>query len=903
MSNSNNNNNNMPNILEDIKQVPIYDEMKKSYLDYAMSVIVSRALPDVRDGLKPVHRRIIYTMYENGYTYNKPFKKSARIVGDVMGKYHPHGDTAIYDSLVRMAQDFSLRLPLIQGQGNFGSMDGDGAAAMRYTEARMANVAHALVDDIDKDTVDFRPNYDESLQEPVVIPSKFPNLLVNGANGIAVGMATNIPPHNLGELIDACFAIINNEEITAEELLEYVKGPDFPTGGKILGKTNVTKGLLTGRGSITICGIASIESGSKNKNNIIITEIPWMVNKATLVEQISGLKDKSDSKELDVISSVRDESDRHGVRVVIELKKDVEPEIVLNYLQKYTSFQVSFGINMLAIDNGIPKLMNLKDILTAFLSFRKEVVKRRTLYLLRKAREKAHILAGLGVAVENIDEVIALIRDSSNSAEAKERLMAKAWPAKTIAPFIELLDEPDRKVIDGNYNLSEAQAKAILDLRLHRLTGLEREKIQADLKELREEILDYLDILGSYQRLLSVIQQELQIVKDSFATPRKTAIEESASEFIEEDFITKEEVALTLTNSGYIKRIPITSYRTQKRGGKGKIGIATKEEDVVTNIVITNTHANLLFFTSKGLVYQLKCYRIPESGTTGLGRALVNLLPIEKTETITAILPIEQELDANTDILFATSSGSIRRNKISDFFNIPSKGKIAMKLDENESLIGVLMTNTNSDVLISSKNGQCVRFNIEDLRVFASRNSSGVRAIKLDNDDIAINMSLLNHEKLESTEIKDNYLKYASAKRNGTEIPDVSLNAQELQDLSNKEEFVLTVTSKGFGKRTSAYEYRITSRGGKGFMGGKFSNKNGEIVASFTVQNDDEIIIISNKGQVIRQRVADIRITGRVAQGVILFKLDEKEAVVSVTKIKLLEEEEKVLDNEIGELL
>jgi DNA gyrase subunit A len=929
-NNKNNTDNNSLLHTEDIKKVAIYDEMKKSYLDYAMSVIVSRALPDVRDGLKPVHRRIIYTMDENGYGYSKPFKKSARIVGDVMGKYHPHGDTAIYDSLVRMAQSFSLRLPLVAGQGNFGSLDGDNAAAMRYTEAKMAKSAHALIEDIDKETVDFKPNYDESLQEPVVLPARYPNLLVNGASGIAVGMATNIPTHNLGELIDATLALADNEELTAEDLLQYVKGPDFPTAGRIIGKSGAIKGLLTGRGSITICGVAKIEDAGR-KPSIIITQIPWMVNKAKMVEEISSLKDRNDSKELDVISSVRDESDRHGVRVVVELKKDVEPEIVLNYLQKYTSYQVSFGINMLAIHNGIPQLMNVAQILKAFLNFRKEVVKRRTLYLLKKAREKAHILAGLGVAVENIDEVIALIRDSENPTVAKDRLTTKAWRAGQIGPFIELLDEPDRKVVDGLYYLSEEQAKAILDLRLHRLTGLEREKIQADLAELRAEIIGYLEILSSYTRLMEVIKAELVEVRNSFATPRLTQIEESAEEFDEEDFITKEEVALTFTTSGYIKRMPITAYRTQKRGGKGKIGIATKEEDVVSEIIITNSHASLLFFTSKGLAYKLKCYKIPESGTQSLGRAIVNLLPIAKDEKITAILPIEGEMDATQDLIFATKSGNIRRNKLQDFINIPSKGKIAMKLDDSDSLISVLLakpmlsfvadtTNdaivnmnsdaavdevvdenlevenddnvnipSNNDILINSKEGQALRFPLEKLRVFASRNSLGVRAIKLDKNDFVINVSLLRHEKIEDSEVKENYLKYANAKRRGEPVKasDFNLTNEQAQDLEDKEEFILTVTSKGFGKRTSAYEYRITNRGGKGFLGGKLSEKNGEIIASFVVSNFDEIIIISSKGQVIRQKVKAIRITSRVAQGVMLFRLDAKEDVVSVSKIKL----------------
>ncbi|MDR0484820.1 MAG: DNA gyrase subunit A [Alphaproteobacteria bacterium] len=890
---------NTPNSGEDIKRVAIYDEMKKSYLDYAMSVIVSRALPDIRDGLKPVHRRIIYSMFESGFTHNKPYRKSARIVGDVMGKYHPHGDSAIYDALVRMAQDFSLRLPLIDGQGNFGSMDGDGAAAMRYTEARMASSSHALIDDIDKDTVDFRPNYDDSLNEPVVIPARYPNLLVNGASGIAVGMATNIPTHNLGELIDACLLLIDNPEATISELMQFVLGPDFPTGAKILGRKGIESAFHTGRGSVVICGVAEIEE-SKSRSTIIIKEIPWQVNKAKLVEEISKIKDKSDSKELDVISAVRDESDRYGVRIVVDLKKDAEPEIVLNYLQKYTSFQTSFGVNMLAIDNGVPKLLNLKDVLVAFIEFRKVVVRRRTLFLLQKARDKAHLLAGLGISVENIDEVIELIKSSPSPAVARERLMEKPWRAGSITPYIELLDEPDRKVVDGMYYLSETQARGILDLRLHRLTGLEREKIQSDLEELAAEIKGYLEILSSIARLMEIIKEELAEVR-SFATPRKTQIEEVFDEFSEKDFILKEEVTLTLTNSGYIKRMPITAYKTQKRGGKGKIGTNTKEEDVVTNILTTNSHADILFFTDKGLVYKLQCYRIPESSTQAFGRAIINLIPIEKNEKITAILPIEDTYDEDQDIIFITKSGNIRRSKLKDFSNVNSKGKIAMKLDAGDSLVEVHLCNDDQDILISSYLGQCVRFPLETLRVIGSRNSNGVRAIKLDDGDYVVNGSILQHEKIESIEIRDEYLKYAIAKRKEERAEDddsskeeiaVNLPKDKILELEEKEEFILTVTSNGYGKRTSAYNYRISNRGVKGVVGGKLSDKNGYIVASFVVEDDDEIIIISNKGQVIRQKVKDIRITSRVSVGVILFRLDDDEVVQSVSKVKLIEEVE-----------
>ncbi len=892
--------------LENIIKVPIYDEMKKSYLDYAMSVIVSRALPDVRDGLKPVHRRIVYTMHENGYTYNKPFKKSSRIVGDVMGKYHPHGDSAIYEALVRMAQTFSLRSPLVDGQGNFGSMDGDGAAAMRYTEARMSSIAHMLIDDIDKDTVDFRPNYDDSLQEPVVLPSKFPNLLANGSSGIAVGMATNIPPHNLGELINALLVLIEDEETPIDALLQHIQGPDFPTGAKILGKAGVYKALTTGRGSISICSVYHIEEVSKTRSAIIITEIPWVVNKSKLVEEISYLKDKSDNKELDVISSVRDESDRHGVRVVIELKKDIEPEIVVNYLQKYTPFRVSYGVNMLAIDKGVPKLMNVRDVLVSFLAFRKEVVKRRTAYLLKKAREKAHLLAGLGVAVENIDEVIVLIRSSESPAVARERLMTTPWKAGSVAPFIELLDEPDRKIENGIYYLSEIQARGILDLRLHRLTGLEREKIQGDLKQLEEEIKYYLEILGSYPRLMEIIKEELLAIQTQFATPRKTAIEDAVDELNEEDFIVDEKVAITITRNGYIKRMPITSYRTQRRGGKGKVGINTKDQDFVTDILITNTHANLLFFTSSGLVFKIKCYKIPESLPNSVGRALVNLINIEKSDKITAVLPLPNDTDLEQDIVFATKSGNIRRNKIADFVNIPAKGKIAMKLDEGDSVIGVLLFDEDHDILLNSKYGQCIRFNLGQLRVFSSRNSSGVRAITLNKKDEVINFSRLRHEKIEDLEVREDYLRYASAKRRGDEITSEikgSLTDEQILDLESKEEFILTITSNGYGKRTSSYEYRITNRGGKGFLGARLSNKNGDIVTSFVTEGNDEIILVSDKGQVIRQKVETIRIIGRVSLGVMLFRLDEKEEVVSVSRIKIDEDTEDLEDDTNKDIL
>ena len=889
---------NTAKIKEDIKFVPIEQEMQKSYLDYAMSVIVSRALPDVRDGLKPVHRRIIYSMYESSYFHNKPYKKSARIVGDVMGKYHPHGDSAIYESMVRMAQNFSLRLPLIDGQGNFGSMDGDNAAAMRYTEARMAVSAEYLIQDLDKETVNFKPNYDDSLEEPVVLPAMYPNILVNGGSGIAVGMATNIPTHNLGELIDALIYMIDNPNYDENDIMNFVKGPDFPTGGRIIGKGAIRQAILTGRGSISICGVARIEDAKKSKSTIIISEIPWQVNKSKLVEEISNLKEKADNKDLDVISAVRDESDRHGVRIVIELKKDVEPEIVINYLQKYTSFQVSFGVNMLAINKGVPKLMNVKEVLVAFLEFRKEVVRKRTIYLLKKAREKAHIFAGLGVAVENLDEVIELIKSSENPAIAKERLLSKPFRAGAIAPYIALLDEVERVVVDGFYSLSESQVRAILELRLHRLTGLEREKIIGDLSSLSEDIKRYLEILSNSEVLIGIVRDEFLLVKEKFATPRRTVIEEKEDDLNEEDFIQKEDMVVTISNNGYIKRVPISTYRSQRRGGKGKVGMATKEHDFVTNVFVINTHDNILFFSSKGIVYRLKCYKIPESQSQSLGRALVNLLPIEKNEIITTVLPLNKEVGEDKELLFVTSMGSVRKNSLKDFLNIPTRGKIAMKLDEGDVLVGVSLVDVNQDVLISTKLGKATRFCIEDLRLFASRNSSGVRGIKLQKNDIVINVSLLNHEK-QTLEIREEYLKYATAKRKGEDVSliDFKLSMDELKDLAEKEQFILTVSSNGYGKIASTYEYRITGRGGSGFINYKISEKNGDVVASFIVEKNDEIIIVSNEGQIIRIPVKGIRTTSRVSAGVILFKMDRSkvsnlEKVVSVSRLCPIDEED-----------
>lgn len=891
-----------PALEDGIKRIDIENEMRKSYLDYAMSVIVSRALPDVRDGLKPVHRRIVYSMSESGYTYNKPFRKSARIVGDVMSKYHPHGDSAIYDAIVRLTQDFSLRIPLIDGQGNFGSMDGDAPAAMRYTEARMALLSDYMVNDLDKETVNFRPNYDGSEMEPEVLPATFPNMLLNGSSGIAVGMATNIPTHNLGELIDASLHLLANPEAPASSLSEFILGPDFITGGQVLGKAAIASYLETGRGSVSISGVAEVETYKNGRSTIIIKEIPWQVNKSKLVDEINHLKDKGDGKSMDVISAVRDESNKDGVRVVIELKKDAEPELVINYLQKYTSFKVSFGVNMLALKNGVPKLMGAKEILLAFLDFRREVIKKRTAYLLRKAREKAHIYFGLGVAIDNIDRVIAIIRGAPNPAEARAQLMDTEWPMGEIGSYLNLIQ--DIPALEGaepqtTYRLTEEQAKSILDLRLHRLTGLEREKIIQDLTDLANSIKDYLQILNSPGRVDGLIKEELVFAKDKFSTPRKTSIGEAIGSLNEADFINREDMIVTITNSGYIKRVPVSVYRAQKRGGKGKVGMATKEEDFVSHIFVINTHDDILFFTCNGMVYKLKCYKLPESSPTALGRALVNLLPLKAGEKVTTILPIAGAVDEDLNLIFATKNAFVRRSKITDFLNVNQSGKIAIRLSEDDVLVNVRTASNNNDVLVSTKQGKSIRFNIEqELRVVKSRSSGGVRAIRLSKGDELINMSIVNHEKIEETEHRDDYLRYASAQRKGEKVS-TSLTPQELQDFENAEEYVLTVTSNGFGKLTSAYEYRITGRGGVGFLGAKLSSKNGAIVSSFAVTLEDEIVIVSDKGKIIRMPVKGIRITGRVSMGVTLFRPEPGESVVSVSVIEnqsgLEEEEENTL--------
>ena len=863
--------------------------MKRSYLDYAMSVIVSRALPDVRDGLKPVHRRILFSMEENGYQWNRPYRKSARVVGDVMGKYHPHGDTAIYDAMVRMAQDFSMRLPLIDGQGNFGSMDGDRPAAMRYTEARLARSATALLDDLDKDTVDFRANYDESEHEPTVLPARFPNLLVNGAGGIAVGMATNVPPHNLGEVVAAALALIDDPEMTIEALMEIVPGPDFPTGGLIMGRAGIHAAYHTGRGSVVMRGRVTEENDGRT---IVVTEIPYQVNKSRLVEQVAeAVRDKR----IEGISDLRDESDRDGVRVVIELKRDANFEVVLSQLYRYTPLQTSFGVNALALDGGRPQQLTLKRMLEAFLAFREEVITRRTKYELRRARERAHILAGLAVAVANIDDIIAVIRNAADADAARRGLMDRAWPAQDVAPVIALIDEPGHAVDgDGNYRLSAIQTKAILDLRLQRLTGLEREKIAKDLEDVTARIVDYLDVLRSRIRVLDILRGELRDVAEQFGdSPRRTTIEDAEFEHDIEDLIQREDMVVTLTHKGYVKRVPLSTYRAQRRGGKGRSGMATREEDFVSRIFVANTHTPMLFFTSRGMAHSRKVYRLPLGTPQARGRSLVNLLPLAEGETVATMMPLPENEESwrALHVMFSTSQGTVRRNALSDFTNIMANGKIAMKLEDKGELIGVQPCGEDDDVLLAAASGKCIRFSVTDVRVFAGRSSTGVRGIRLKDNDRVISMSILDHAEADSTAFRDAYLRHAMAVRRGDD--EVPPHEPAYDELAAGEQFILTVTENGYGKRSSAYEYRIAGRGGQGIINIETSERNGEVVASFPVGDEDQILLVTDGGQLIRCPVADIRIAGRNTQGVTLFKTAEGERVVSVSRL-----DESVLDGD-----
>src|SRR4051812_12170520 len=884
----------------DIKPISIVDEMKRSYLDYAMSVIVARALPDARDGLKPVHRRILYAMNEGGYTPDKRHVKSSRIVGDVMGQYHPHGDQAIYDALVRMAQDFSMRLMLIDGQGNFGSVDNDPPAAMRYTESRLARPAMALLEDIDKNTVDFQPNYDDSKREPSVLPARFPNLLVNGAGGIAVGMATNIPPHNLGEVIDACVAYIDDPTISVDQLVDIVPGPDFPTGASILGRAGVRAAYHSGRGSIIMRAKSHVEELRKEREALIFTEIPYQVNKASLVEKIADLVRE---KRVEGISDLRDESDRDGMRIVVELKRDAVADVVLNQLYRYTPLQTSFGCNMVALNGGRPELMNLKDLIQAFVDFREEVVSRRTKFLLNKARERAHVLCGLAIAVANIDEVIRLIRAAPDPNAAREALMGRDWPAQDIAPLIALVDDPRHRIHDdGTYRLSEAQARAILDLRLQRLTALGRDEIGEELQKLAAEISDYLDILRSRVRIMGIIKAELIAAREAFATPRKTEILEWDSDVEDEDLIQREDMVVTVSHAGYIKRVPLSTYRAQRRGGKGRSGMQTRDEDFVTRLFVANTHTPVLFFSSRGQAYKEKVWRLPVAAPNGRGKALINMLPLDEGERITTIMPLPEDEASweRLDVMFATASGSVRRNKLSDFGQVNRNGKIAMKLDEGDHIVGVSICTEADDILLTTARGQCIRFPTTDVRVFKGRDSTGVRGIALGAGDRVISMAILRHVGA-TPEERAGYLKMRRAVTGEGAGPQEAaepaaeaeeavaapaLSQERYAQMSAAEQFVLTLSEKGYGKRTSSFEYRITGRGGKGITAMIVNSRNGELVASFPAEHADQIMLVTDGGQLIRVPVDGIRIVGRGSQGVTVFSTREGERVVSVEHIE-----------------
>jgi DNA gyrase subunit A len=881
----------------DIRPVSITEEMKRSYLDYAMSVIVARALPDARDGLKPVHRRILYSMHENGHTPDKKYVKCAHVVGDVMGKYHPHGDQSIYDALVRMVQEFSMRLPLIDGQGNFGSVDGDNPAAYRYTECRLALPAMELLRDLDKDTVDFQPNYDNSEHEPQVLPAGFPNLLVNGAGGIAVGMATNIPPHNLGEVIDACVALIDNPGLSIDDLIAIVPGPDFPTGGIILGRQGIRAAYHLGRGSIVMRGKVAFETLRGEREAIVVSEIPYQVNKAHMVERIGELVRE---KKIDGISALRDESDRDGYRVVVELRRDAMPDVVLNQLYRFTALQSSFGANMVALEGGRPQVMNLKDLLLSFNGFREEVIYRRTKHLLGRARDRAHILVGLAIAVANIDEVIKLIRGAKDANEARDELMRRDWPARDVAAMVTLIDDPRHRVSPtGTTRLSAEQAKAILDLRLQRLTALGRDEIKAELDKLADEIADYLDILRSRARIQTIVKDELAAIKRQFATPRRTVIVDQEGEMEDEDLIQREDMVVTVSHAGYVKRVPLSTYRAQKRGGKGRAGMQTREEDFVTRLFVASTHTPVLFFSSRGQVYKEKVWRLPQAAPQSRGKALINILPLEQGEMITTIMPLPEDESTwdKLDVMFATTRGTVRRNKLSDFVDVRRSGIIAMKLDEGDGIVDVQICTETDDVLLTSAAGQCIRFAVNDVRVFQGRTSMGVRGIALADGDTVISLSILRHVEASADE-RMAYLKRANAVRRGTngETEENGADAEESTgaielgqtryvELSAAEQFVLTISEKGFGKRTSSYEYRTTGRGGKGIVAMAITEKNGRLVASFPVEETDQIMLVTDGGQLIRCPVDGIRIAGRSTQGVIVFSTAEGERVASVERL------------------
>ena len=894
----------------DIAPISIVEEMKTSYLDYAMSVIVSRALPDVRDGLKPVHRRILFGAQEAGFVAGRPYRKSARLVGDVMGKYHPHGDASIYDALARMTQDWSMRVPLIDGQGNFGSMDPDPPAAMRYTEARLAKVANFLLGDIDKDTVDFQPNYDASEREPQVLPARFPNLLVNGAGGIAVGMATNIPPHNLGEVLAACRAFIEDPAISSEGLMEHVKGPDFPTGGLILGLSGIRSAYTTGRGSIMMRSRAHVEEGRGDRRSIVLTEIPYQVGKSGLVEKIA---EAAKDKRIEGVSDIRDESNRLGVRIVIDLKRDATPEVVLNQLWRHTPAQTSFPANMLAIRGGRPETLALRDIIESFVRFREEVITRRSKFELLKARERAHILLGLVVAVTNLDEVVRLIRGSASPAEAREKLLAREWPGDQIRPYIQLVEAVEPQAAGETYRLSETQVRAILELRLHRLTALGRDEIGKELEGLAKNIGELLEILANRARLYEVMREEFDEVEAEFVTPRKTELAAAADGIEDEDLIEREDMVVTVTVGGYIKRTPLSVFREQKRGGKGRAGMQTKEEDAVTELFVTSTHNPVLFFSNLGRVYRMKVWKLPEGGPNTKGRPMVNLLPLATGETISTVLPLpEDETEwGGLHIMFATAHGTVRRNSMAAFTNIPSNGKIAMRFgatseetessddseeqgDTSDRLISVELLTEGDDVLLATRHGKAIRFKATDVREFQSRTSTGVRGVRLQPGDEVISMSIL-HRVGTTQEEREAYLRFAPWK--GEKEGECSLAPERMAELTEGEQFILTVTENGYGKRSSAYEYRRTNRGGQGITNIDTSERNGCVVASFPARQGEQLMLVTDQGKMIRTTVGDIRVMGRNTQGVTIFKVANNEHVVSVAKIDESEEEEIELES------
>ena len=869
-----------------INTVDIEKEMKDSFLDYAMSVIVSRALPDACDGLKPVHRRILYSMNESGYVHSKPTRKSARIVGDVMGKYHPHGDSSIYDAMVRLAQDFSMRVPLVDGQGNFGSMDGDSAAAMRYTEARLTEVSSYLLKDIAFETVKFRDNYDGTAREPELLPAELPNLLINGSEGIAVGMATKIPPHCPSEIIDACCAYVENPEINVEELMEYVKGPDFPTGGIILGRSGYRQAYKTGKGSIIIRGKLSIENLKKSRESIVISEIPYSIKKSQLIESIAKVaKDKT----IEGISELRDESNREGVRIVIDLKRDVQSEVIINQLYKFTSLQTSFGINLLALHKGVPQVLSLKSAIKFFIEFRKDVIFKRTKFHLMKTREKAHVFCGLAIAIENIDEMIEMIKNSKDTSEAKSFLLNKLWKASDVKSLIDIINDPQHKVQDNDmYKLSEIQAKAILELKLSRLTGLERSKISDDLKECSDLILGYLEILGSAEKLNNLIKTELKTVNEKIKTERKTEVSEHEDEIDDESLISSEEMVVTVTHSGYIKRVPLNTYKAQRRGGKGRSGMSTRDEDFVNVVFVVNTLTPILFFSTRGIVYKLKTYKLPIGTPQSRGKALINLLPLKSDEKITTLMPYLS--NDNNNIIFGTIKGNVRRNKLTDFQNINANGKIAMKLNEDDKLINVITCSENSHIFLSTRLGKCIRFIAKDIRLFSGRTSIGVRGIRLQKNDNVISLAILKSITFDVDE-RDNYLKISNLIRKNENYDQNLLNESKLKDFKDKEEFILSVTDKGFGKRSSAYEYRVTKRGGSGIANMQLTKRNGsEVVASFPINHSDQLMLVTDKGKLIRCPVNGVRIAGRQTQGVTLFNVSDDEKVVSVAKLEENEE-------------